>query len=399
MSEQTVKKMLKSSLSDIERQMSMCIKCKMCTYGEWPQNHPMCPPYNKFRFFTYCGGGMLYLGKALDLGLVSLSEELLEVISKCTMCGFCGIRCELVKVAPPFFPVHELISVIKAELIERGVKLSEEEEKVFDSLRKNKNPFFVPHDERIAAHKRFLNPDAKIFLFSGCANTLKRGEILEAAVAIFEKTEIDFSLLEDEYCCGAPLFDMGHRREAVKLAEHNIKQIQKAGAEKVIFLCPHCLSMFKSVYPQINDTKIDAHLMFITQFVLELANEKSLKFRGSTGSKKKIAFHDPCYLARYVGDVESVRRLFEIVPSIETVEIRRSRYDTYCCGAGGGTKLADPNYSEEIAIERAKEFIETGAEELITSCPHCKGQFLDVKKHIGIELEVKDALELLLEHM
>ena len=143
---------------------------------------------------------------------------------------------------------------------------------------------------------------------------------------------------------------MGHRREAIKLAQHNIKQIQKAGAEKVIFLCPHCLNIFKSVYPQMSDAKIDAHLMFITQFVLELANEKSLKFRGLTGSKKKVAFHDPCYLARYLGDVESVRRLFKIIPSIETVEIKRSRYDTYCCGAGGATKLADPSYSEEIAI-------------------------------------------------
>lgn len=399
MRDQTVKNLLNSNLCDIEHQLSMCIKCKMCTYSKWPQNDPMCPPYDKYRFFTYCGGGMLYLGKALDLGLIPPSQELIEVISKCTACGFCGMRCELVKVAPPYFPVHELISVIKAYLIEQEVNSSEKEMAVLDSLRRNRNPFFASPEAHKTVHKPYLNPDSKIYLFVGCTNTFKTGEILEASVAILEKAGVHFSLLDDEICCGAPLLDMGYRKDVVELAEQNMKQIEKSGAEKIIFLCPHCLSTFKSVYPKINGIRIGARLMFISQFVLELANEGRLTFPKSTSSKKKVAFHDPCYLARYVEDVESVRKLFERIPSIEVIENDRSRYETYCCGAGGGSRLADPDYSAGIAMERTGEFIRTGAEELITACPHCKGQFMSASENIREELEVKDAMELVSQYL
>ena len=108
-------------LRDVEKELAMCIKDKKCTYGEWPDNLPMCPPYNKFGFFTYCGGGMLYLGRALLLSLIEPSPELLKVLSTCTMCGFCGNTCKLVSVASPHFSVHEMISIIKAEMIEQDI--------------------------------------------------------------------------------------------------------------------------------------------------------------------------------------------------------------------------------------------------------------------------------------
>src|SRR4030042_3764704 len=118
-------------LKGVEKELARCIKEKKCTYGDWPNNFAMCPPYNKFGFYTYCGGGMLYLGRALLLNLIEPSPEVLRVISKCTMCGFCGEVCELVKVAPPHLPVPELINIIKEELIERGVNIPSREKAVF----------------------------------------------------------------------------------------------------------------------------------------------------------------------------------------------------------------------------------------------------------------------------
>jgi heterodisulfide reductase subunit D len=391
--------MMREKLKDIERQLALCIKCKKCTYGDWPNNLPMCPPYNKFGFYTYCGGGMLYLGRAILLNLIEPSPEALEVISKCTMCGFCGEICELVKVTPPHLPVHELINIIKAELIEQGIDISKRGKAVFDSIKKEKNPFGVSYDKRLKAHETFLNPKAKVMIFSGCFNTLKRKNTLDPTLRILEKAQVDFRLLGDEWCCGAPLLDMGYRKEIAELAEHNIKEIVNTRVEKVVFLCPHCLSIFSSFYPQITTTKISAELTYVTQFILDLARKNIVKFSNSSKPHKKVAFHDPCYLARYIGDVQSVRELLKCIPSVELVEMKRNRNETYCCGAGGGVKISDPDYAEWIGKERLKEFIDTGASELITSCPHCVEHFWDVSGEMGFDFPVRDSLEIILEYI
>jgi hypothetical protein len=73
-------------LKELERQFSLCIRCKRCTYGNWPENLPICPIYDKYKFFTYCGGGIIYLARAILLGLIEKEnyDEVLKVISKCT---------------------------------------------------------------------------------------------------------------------------------------------------------------------------------------------------------------------------------------------------------------------------------------------------------------------------
>jgi Fe-S oxidoreductase len=75
--------------------------------------------------------------------------------------------------------------------------------------------------------------------------------------------------------------------------------------------------------------------------------------------------------------------------------MKRAREENYCCGAGGGVKILEPENAMAIGQERAKDFMKTGSEVLATSCPHCKSQFLDVNKSIGKNFVVKDVVEIL----
>ena len=79
--------------------------------------------------------------------------------------------------------------------------------------------------------------------------------------------------------------------------------------------------------------------------------------------------------------------------------MKRSRNETYCCGAGGGVKVSDPDYSEWIGMDRVREFIDTGANELITSCPHCMDHFSDVKRQVGREFLISDSSEFILNYV
>ena len=42
-----------------------------------------------------------------------------------------------------------------------------------------------------------------------------------------------------------------------------------------------------------------------------------------------------------------------------------------CCGGGGGFEAVFPELSEILAVNRAKELCDTGAEIIVTNCPGC----------------------------
>ena len=71
---------LNANLKELERQFSLCIKCKQCTYGNWPKNLPICPINDRYKFFTFSGGGIIYLARGILLGLIEKVnyDEVLE---------------------------------------------------------------------------------------------------------------------------------------------------------------------------------------------------------------------------------------------------------------------------------------------------------------------------------
>ena len=71
--------------------------------------------------------------------------------------------------------------------------------------------------------------------------------------------------------------------------------------------------------------------------------------------------------------------------------MERNRENSFCCGARAAGNYF-PGFSRENAGERIKEFQETGADLLITSCPYCLETF---QKALGAEgSRVKDLAEL-----
>jgi Fe-S oxidoreductase len=67
-----------------------------------------------------------------------------------------------------------------------------------------------------------------------------------------------------------------------------------------------------------------------------------------------------------------------------------NRYDSFCCGAGGGVRAGYSELSQDIGKIRIEEAQATGAEILVTACPFCERQFQELG---GIE--VKDIIELI----
>ena len=76
-------------------------------------------------------------------------------------------------------------------------------------------------------------------------------------------------------------------------------------------------------------------------------------------------------------------------------EMKSSKKETFCCGAGGGRMWLEETEGERINQVRIQEAKRTEAEVVCSSCPYCLTMFEDgVKAEKINELETLDLIEL-----
>lgn len=388
-----------AKLTELTRQLSLCIKCKQCTYGPWPQNLPTCPINDLYKFYTYSGGGIVYLARGILLGLLGREDyrEILEVLGKCTNCGYCGQTCQLVKVGAPYQNVTDLIRLLRIHLVEQGAFVSERhsEEIARIAAAKCAVPYTEQEAEGLKAIRHKTPQKGEVLLFAGCVASYKRQEKLQSVTSLLGKLGVDFHLAGGEWCCGAPLIDLGDSKGVRELADHHLGIVQAAGAKRIVFLCPHCQETFRDIYPQVLGQPFPGELVFIDRYLTELLADRDL------GPLKtfphRVTYHDPCYLARYLGDTASARGLLGRIPGVELKEMKRSGPSTYCCGGGTASRVLDESNCKAVGLQRLREVEGTGTDVLVTSCPHCTSQFADVLKEGRKSVAVKDITEVLAE--
>lgn len=82
----------------------------------------------------------------------------------------------------------------------------------------------------------------------------------------------------------------------------------------------------------------------------------------------------------------------------ELVEMKRSRANGLCCGAGGAQMFKEPeNGNKDINVERTEDALETKAEIIAAGCPFCNTMMTDgvkAKEQEG-NVKVMDVAELI----
>jgi Fe-S oxidoreductase len=150
--------------------------------------------------------------------------------------------------------------------------------------------------------------------------------------------------------------------------------IKELTGKNLIFVDPHTQEFVLKNWQQY--AKIDTQLAgkHLSEVIADAL--KKLKLKTKDAGKIAVSYHDPCVLGRGLGIYEAPRRLITSFKGVSLLEMKRNRKNSYCCGAGDGTRgKAFPEYAEQIARDRLREFEETGADVLVTSCPYCKDMF------------------------
>ena len=89
------------------------------------------------------------------------------------------------------------------------------------------------------------------------------------------------------------------------------------------------------------------------------------------------------------------RNILAAIPGVTFVEMPRKRENSFCCGAGRGTKEAFPDLASFSAKHRLEEVREVGAEALVSACPWCKNNFAQAIRENGDSIKVMDIAELI----
>jgi Fe-S oxidoreductase len=243
---------------------------------------------------------------------------------------------------------------------------------------------------------------SKTYYFGGCLPFLnvvfddigfEGRRIGNSAVKILNRLGIMPAVSESEVCCGHDAYWTGQTDLVRDLARRNVKAIKQAGAERVVFSCPECYQMFKSVYPG-----LVGKLGIEPVFIIDLVEEKLNRLKVSS-VKAKVTYQDPCRLAKADDIIEGPRRVLRSIPDLEFVEMRRVGKDALCCGSSNWVSCSRVN--KQIQVERLDEAMSTGAEVLVTSCPKCNIHLrcaLRDQDSSGT-IEIKDIVTLLAESL
>lgn len=323
----------------------------------------------------------------------------------CTTCRYCIQEC------PVLINIIEVIRQIRSKEIEAESRVPPSLQEALQAAAKFKNPWGIPKSKRTKwleavsdyQVKDFSkNEQAGILYFVGCSASYdtRNQEITKALVRIFNKTNVDFGILgKEEVCCGDFARRLGEDGLFEMLVEENYSSFKKYNVKSIVANSPHCYHTFKNEYPVLNKKlKInynDMKAQHYSEFLAELVKQKKLKFNKAL--KKRVTFHDPCYLGRYNLIYDPPRDLLRSIPGIELVEMKSSKCKSICCGGGGGRMWLEATAEKRISTLRIKEALDVNAEIIATGCPFCLTNLEDAIKITDNEdkLEVKDIAELL----
>jgi Fe-S oxidoreductase len=225
----------------------------------------------------------------------------------------------------------------------------------------------------------------EVLFWVGCAGSFddRAKKITKAIVKILNHVGVKFAVLgTEESCTGDPAKRAGNEFLFQMQAMTNIQVLNGYEVKKIVSGCPHCFNTLKNEYPELGGKY---EVLHHTQLLQELIDSGRLTVEGGVFKGKKITFHDPCYLGRANNEYEAPRNLIQKLDA-ELMEMKRSRSNGLCCGAGGAQMFKEAEKgNKEVNMERTDDVLELKPDVVAVGCPFCMTMLRD-----GVKLNEKE---------
>jgi Fe-S oxidoreductase len=422
-------------LEDIIWRCTACGNCKTAyQFGPPPTYGEICPAGVEFGFDgNMASKGKMAFARGILDGELEWTDEFVDAIYKCTVCGGCQNQCELDH--KPYIP--EIIEAMRRKAVDDGAGPMPTQKVIAQSMRSYNNPYQGPRRVRTdwtrpfkkakKPIKNIMKEKAPVLYYVGCtgAFNLPVRNLPVATASIFQKLGIDFGILgENEICCGSTAMRLGDHEAYRRVAETNLeifKQLhEEQGVNTIVTSCAGCYRAFKKDYSLCKEYEKmteGIEIIHTTDYLFKMFTDGQMKFTKSL--PWKVTYHDPCHTGRHLIDYEVDKDgsqayagcymgsskdncLFDIprdmlksIPDIEFFEMERVRDNSYCCGGGGGVMTGYGDWAAKNAGLRIKEGMDTGAEKMVSICPFCHYNLNEGAKTIGSDMRLYDLVELL----
>ncbi|RLV47896.1 4Fe-4S dicluster domain-containing protein [Nocardioides mangrovicus] len=331
-----------------------------------------------------------------------------DVLWSCTSCGACVNQCPV-----DIEHVDHIVDMRRYQILVES-NFPAELNGLFKGLEGKGNPWNMsatarmdwakdlPFDVKVVGEDIESLDEVEWLFWVGCAGAYEdRAKKTTRAVAeLLDMAGVSFGVLGNgETCTGDPARRAGNEFVFQGLAAQNVEVLQESKAKKVVSTCAHCFNTLKNEYAELG---VELEVVHHTQLLNRLVREKKLTPVAASGGSRSITYHDPCYLGRHNQVYNPPRELLQVIPDATFTEMPRHGERSFCCGAGGARMWMEENIGERINVNRTKEAVETGADQIAVGCPFCRVMLSDgltQQQSAGEareEVEVLDVAQLLL---
>ena len=365
-----------------------CGRCEICRGFDY---NDRCPEIFTQHWESSTARGRMAIARAILEGKLEYSEDLVERIFGCFMCGRCREECK--KAAQ--IDVIAITKAMRQDFVEQGITIPEDGANMADTVTSSGNIFADPPKvhNKWAEGLEFKEGSGTLF-YPGCLASHRFKEKTNILVRLLQAAGYDLDFLGDEQdCCGTPYWITGKMENAVDYAKAYLKKLQDRGVKEIITPCPSCFRAFDEEYPHLLGLEeLPIKVRHTSEVLQEIVDKKKLKFKPV---KKKVTYHDPCEIGRYRDIYEPPRKVLEAIPGLEFIEMSRIREQAFCCGGGGGCKIMYPDHSQKVSDERIRDFIGSGAELMSTICPACEMNLTHGMYEADLDIRVLDIAEIM----
>ncbi|MGZ4213547.1 MAG: (Fe-S)-binding protein, partial [Actinomycetota bacterium] len=326
-----------------------------------------------------------------------------ESIWACVTCGACVYECPV-----DIEHVDAIVDMRRAQVMMES-SFPQEAGLMLRNLENSGNPWGEAAQKRLDWTKGLeehivvvngrIPADAEYLYWVGCAGAFddRAKKAVRAFAELMVQAGVPFAILgPQESCTGDPARRIGNEYLFQEIAKANIEMLKSKGVRKIVASCPHCFNSIAREYPQFGG---DFEVLHHTELLARLIAEG--KLTPSEDVNKKVAYHDPCYLARHNDVIEQPRNVLSSVPGLETHDPHNCKRRTFCCGAGGSRLWMEETAGTRINAERFDQMIANNPDVVSVACPYCMIMLDDAAKDAvqqgkaSEDLKVLDVAQLL----
>ena len=368
-----------------------CIQCSRCqdacpAYETGKELSPSALEINK-RYFINDNISTIANGESIDKALTDwmLTEE---AAWSCTTCGYCVEVCPVGN--------EPMVDILRARqnLVMMESNFPQDAMETFEKMENYGNPWGLSPQDRenwmygldVPLMREKKNTD--VLYWAGCSGAYdSRGrEISQSVAKILNEAKIDYACLgNEETCTGDSARRIGNEYLFQTMAEQNKETFEQYNFKKIVTQCPHCFTTLKNDYAEMG---IELDVVHHSQYIDELINEK--KIEPKPYLDEDITFHDPCYLGRHNGEYDAPRKVLQSVIKEGSIkEMEQSKFDSFCCGAGGGNMWYEIKTGERINQHRVNQAVDTQSKTIAAACNFCNIMLEDGVKTTGNEENIR----------